>query len=106
MQGQDAVTSKAWIGVFIAVVGPYAARYGIDDAQLALIAGGISTVIGVVLNLWGRQTATGPVTHVLGVPMPQALIPATSNQVTVSVDGVAPTTDVAATIDPSQEAPK
>mgnify|MGYP001611350169 CR=1 FL=1 len=98
---QDAVTSKTWLGLFLAVVGPYAARYGIDDSQLELIASGIVALVGGVLAIWGRQTAKGPVTHVLGVPVPQALIPE-KTQVVISVDGVSDS----ATIDQSQEAPK
>lgn len=74
---QDAVSSKTYVGLFIAIAGPLFARYGIqiDDAQLLLIAEGSLALIGFILSAWGRQTASGPITHVIKIPLPQALIP-------------------------------
>lgn len=75
---KDAALSKTYIGLFIAIAGPLFARYGIEieDAQMQLIAEGVFALIGLALSAWGRQTATGPITHVVGVPVPQVLIPA------------------------------
>lgn len=75
---RDAVLSKTYGGLFIAIAGPLFARYGIEieDAQLLLIAEGVLALGGFILSAWGRQTATGPITHVVGMPVPQALIPA------------------------------
>lgn len=74
---KDAALSKTYAGMFIAIAGPLFARYGIeiDDAQILLITEGVLALIGLVTTAWGRQTATGPITHVVGMSLPQALIP-------------------------------
>ncbi len=72
----DAGTSKTLGGLVIAVIGPFVARYGIEEADLELIVQGFAAAVGGVIAVWGRQTATGPITHVLSVPVPQAFIPA------------------------------
>lgn len=92
----DAATSKTILGIVIAVAGPFAARYGIDEADLELIVQGVTAAIGGLLAIWGRQTATGPITHVLTVPVPQSLIPT----VQPTLEPTMP--DVAATIDQSK----
>lgn len=76
----DAVKSNTYHGLILAVAGPLLARYGIDidDPQLLLAAEGLSILTGAALTIWGRQHATGPVTHVATLPLPRALIPTTS----------------------------
>lgn len=73
---RDAALSNTYRGLLIAILGPIVARYGIDDAQVALIVEGLLALIGGVLAIYGRQTAAGPITHVVRMPLPQALIPA------------------------------
>lgn len=74
---RDVKDSKSYLGLFIAIAGPLFARYGIviEDEQLLLMAEGVLALIGFAISAWGRQTATGPITHVVGMPLPKALIP-------------------------------
>lgn len=71
----DAIKSNTYHGLIVAIAGPLLARYGISDEQTALIVEGLSLLVGAALTIWGRQHATGPVTHVATLPLPRALIP-------------------------------
>lgn len=75
---RDIAGSNTYRGLFLAVAGPLLARYGIDiqDPQLLVAIEAVLTIGGVLWSMWGRQHASGPVTHVLSLPLPQALIPA------------------------------
>ena len=75
MNPQDAAMSKTIIGLLIAVLVPVGARYGLDDAAMQGIGQALGVLVGGALTVWGRQTATAPITHVFGAELPAKLIP-------------------------------
>lgn len=74
-KGQDAALSKTIIGLLIAVLVPVGARYGLDDSTMQAIGQALGVIVGGGLTVWGRQTASAPITHVVGVELPQAMLP-------------------------------
>lgn len=77
---RDAALSKTYWGLLIAILGPVAARYGVDDAQFQALAQAAAALIGGILAIYGRQTATGPITSVVGVDLPKALVPQSAEE--------------------------
>lgn len=64
---KDLLTSKTIIGLLIAVLGPVAARYGIEASEVQSIVELVVAAAGGVLGVYGRVKASGPISSVAGI---------------------------------------
>lgn len=66
---KDLLASKTMIGLIVTILGPVAARYGIDSGGLQLVVEAVVTAIGGMLTIYGRIAATKEITSVAGIPI-------------------------------------
>lgn len=74
---KDALDSRTVYGLLVLALGPFLAKYGIDDAMLQGIAQAIAVIGGVWAAWSGRQRATQPIGSVAGIKLPSVMIPKT-----------------------------
>ena len=75
---KDAISSRTIYGILALILGPFLARWGIDEVLLQGVAEGVALLIGAGVTFWGRQHASGPITTLAGAKLPAALVPETT----------------------------
>lgn len=68
---KDLITSKTIIGLLLAVLGPAAARYGIDAGTLQSSIEILTQAGGALLTVYGRITASKQITSIAGIKINQ-----------------------------------